>query len=111
MGQTSQHRLYHSFYMTSDRACKATQVCKKTHEFRVKKSFPSLLNLYCTQGTLRKTVNKLSINLLMIHKFVLHQYIFQQVTVLRSLRRNENENENESLLIPAVQHDIYHRII
>ena len=23
----------------------------------------------------------------------------------------ENENENESLLIPAVQHDIYHRII
>ena len=23
---------------------------------------------------------------------------------------NENENENKSLLIPAVQHDIYHRI-
>ena len=27
------------------------------------------------------------------------------------LIENENENENESLLIPAVQHDIYHRII
>ena len=26
------------------------------------------------------------------------------------MKKKMNENENESLLIPAVQHDIYHRI-
>ena len=47
--------------------------------------------------------------MVMVSLLAAPQIIFEIIYETLNIE-NENENENESLLIPVVQHDIYHRI-